>query len=387
MGTSTTTLERELAAARGELEITAAAIHLNHAGVSPLPRRAARAVADWAEDAGRHGPAHLNGWFARVERARENHGRLLGVPPADLAFTRSTSHALLLVANTLPWQSGDNVVLAACEFPANGYQWRSLAWRGVETRTVQARADGRLAIDDYARLIDRRTRVVAASWVQFSNGFRQDLGRLSELCQARGALLVVDLIQGLGALPLELPRLGVRVAAGAAHKWLMAPQGLGWLYCHPEVISTLVPGCAGWLSVAEPFDFFNHDLGRLRPDARRFEESGPTVVAAHGLEASTSLLLEVGAARIAAQLRALTDQLVDGLGRAGHRVTSPRGANEWSGIVTFVPRAGGAAAMVERLAAAGVTVVVRGDAVRLSPHFYNTADELAHVLEVSSGDG
>ncbi len=377
------TMTLDIDTIRAQFPAAGHTVHLNHAGVSPLSVNCAAAMERQIADARDHGPAHIGAWFERVADTRRSLARLVGARAADdIAFTRSTTHGILLLANALPWRDGDNVVITDLEFPANVYPWLSLEWRGVETRVVAHRADGRVTLDDLAAALDRRTRVLAVSWVSYGNGFRHDLASLSSLCAERGVLLFADVIQGAGALPLELDRLGVAMAAGGSHKWLMGPPGFGYLYCRPEVVAGMMPALVGWFGVDDPFDFAGPDLGRLRRDARRFEESGPTVTAAFGSGAAVDLLLEVGIDNVAACLERNTTHLVEELRRAGLSVVSPRGAADWSGIVTVVAPPGDAAEMVAALADAGIVAVARGAGVRLSPHFYSSLDELDRAVEV-----
>jgi len=371
----------DLEAIRAQFPASVHTIHLNHAGVSPLSVDCAAAMEQQIADARDNGPGNIVGWFERIAATRHSLARLVGAGDDDIAFTRSTTHAILLLANALPWRDGDNVVITDLEFPANVYPWLSLEWRGVKTRVVEHRPDGRVAIDDLAAAIDERTRVLAISWVEFPNGFRHDLALLSQLCLERGVLLFADVIQGVGALPLDLGALGVHMAAGGCHKWIMGPPGFGYLYCRPEVVAGMLPAMVGWLGVDEPFDFLNYDLGRLRRDARRFEESGPTITAAFGAGAAVDLLLEVGNDTIAAYLEQNTGHLVEGLRSAGLRVLSPRGAADWSGIVTVTAR-GSADEMMRALDEAHIVAAQRGQGVRLSPHFFSNIDDLDRAVDV-----
>jgi selenocysteine lyase/cysteine desulfurase len=332
-------------------------------------------------DARDNGPKNITSWFERVAATRHSLATLLGVPrDDDIALTRSTTHAILSLANALPWRPGDNVVITDLEFPANVYPWLSLAWREVETRVVTHQPDGRVTADDLAAAIDRHTRVLAVSWVAFANGFRHDLARLSQLCADRRVLLFVDIIQGAGALPLDLGSLGVHMAAGGSHKWLLGPNGSGYLYCSRDTVAGMTPAAVGWLSVDNPFDFTNPHLGRLRRDARRFEESAPSVAPALGTGAAVDLLLEVGIQEVAASIETLTGHLVEEAQRAGLRVVSPRGSQEWSGIVIIEKESPEAA--VAALREEEIVAVPRGAGVRIAPHAYNTTAELDRAVEV-----
>ncbi len=372
---------RSLAAIRREFPVTERLIHLNHAGVSPISRACAEAMQAHADDVCRYGTRNAGNWHRRVADARAGIAALIGCQPEEVAFTKNTTHSIILVANVLPWREGDNVVITDLEFPANVYPWLSLEWRGVETRIVRRGRDGRVAVDDLAAAMDGRTRALAVSWVEFSNGFRHDVAVLSELCAKFGAYLLLDVIQGVGALQVDLSRLGVDFAAGAAHKWLLGPEGFGYLYCRRDVVGELLPAMAGWRSVVNPDDYLDYDF-TLRDDAGRFEEGGLSTVGASGFEAAVRLLREFGADEIEARVRELTDWLVEGLRRIGYAIRSPRGEGEWSGIVAAEVPQGEPEQVVSALRRANIVAAVRDGAVRLSPHFYNTTDELSAALDI-----
>ncbi|MFQ6130558.1 MAG: aminotransferase class V-fold PLP-dependent enzyme [Armatimonadota bacterium] len=370
---------------RRQFPVTASVIHLNHAGVSPTPSCCAEAMKALADDAAQHGTLHARKWQQEVDALRGDLARLIGAQAPDIAFTKNTTHGLILAANSIPWQEGENVVTTDLEFPANIYPWLSLEWRGVETRIVPRR-DGRIVLDDLAAAMDARTRALAISWVEFSNGFTNDLAALSQLCRDRGLFFVVDGIQGVGALTIDLSALAVDFFAGAAHKWLLGPEGFGYLYCRPEALERILPGFVGWHGVVNPDDYLDYDL-TLQPDARRFEEGGPSVIGAHGLAASVRLLLGVGPAAIEARVLALTDWLTERLGGLDYTILSSREPGEKSGIVSCLPPRGSPRRVVSALRSRNMVAAVRDGAIRLSPHFYNSEEELEGVLEVMAGCG
>ena len=187
----------------------------------------------------------------------------------------NTSTALSLVAEGLDWQPGDNVVGAALEFPSNVYPWMGLASRGVEYRRVEER-DGRIDPDEILALLDSRTRMLALSWVQYASGFRSDLARLGRACRERGILFVVDVIQGLGALPLDVEADFVDVAAASAHKWLLGPEGIGLLYVSDRVVERLRPARSGWRSMRDFQWTDSTSPGTRVPGASRAARSTPT---------------------------------------------------------------------------------------------------------------
>src|SRR5262245_534404 len=188
---------------RSRFPVTARWAFFDHAAVAPLPTPAVEALRHYAGSLAEHGVAAVKEWFDRINHVRQLAARLINAPSAeDVYFVPNTTHGIGVVAEGFPWRSGDNVVLAAEEYPANQYPWMNLAGRGVEVRSVPSRGS-RLVIDDIRAAMDDHTRVLTVSSVEFASGFRNDLDALGELCRKRGVFFFVDAIQSLGAFPLD----------------------------------------------------------------------------------------------------------------------------------------------------------------------------------------
>jgi cysteine desulfurase / selenocysteine lyase len=363
-----------------QFPVTRECVYLNHAGVGPLSRRATARMAEMAGGTSRAGDRLWPERMDEVERVRGLAARLLGArDPHEVAFVENTSTALSLVAEGLDWRPGDNVVSAALEFPSNVYPWMGLAARGVEYRRAQER-EGRIDPDEILSLIDGRTRMLALSWVQYASGFRSDLARLGAFCRERGVLFVVDVIQGLGALAIDVEQAHVDVAAASAHKWLLGPEGVALLYVSDRVVERLRPARSGWRSVRDPFQWTEFDL-TWSEGARRFETGTLNVYGIAALGGSLEILLEVGLAEIEPRVLALTDLAARGLAGLGLAVVSSRRRGETSGIVTAVPSGRSADDLVKELNGRDVVLAARAGRLRIAPHFYNTAEEIERCLE------
>ena len=371
---------KTLLALRDEFPITRNYAYLNHAAIGPLPRRSAERAAALAQR------ISLTGELTWVERNDTSEGvrrlaaRLLGArEPHEVAFVENTSTGLSLVASGLDWQPGDNVVGVACEFPSNVYPWMNLAVFGVEYRTVPER-DGRVDTDELLARIDDRTRVVAISWVEYSNGFRFDLARIGAVCRARGVLFVVDVIQGLGGLALDVEREAVDVACASAHKWLLGPEGIGLLYISDRVVERFHPLRAGWRSMRDQVSWTEFAID-WAPGAKRHESGSLNGLGIHTLGASLELLLELGPAAVEKRVLALADQAAQGLVDGGFALVSSRRPGETSGIVAAVHPRRPAEELVAQLLECGIVVSARASRLRLSPHVYNTAEEIGRLLD------
>ena len=356
-------------------------IYLNHAGVSPSPSRVVRAVQGAAALAGQDPVGFFLGGVATArDSARARLARLIGVPPDTLAIVKNTGHALSIVADALILEPGDNVVAASCEYPAVVYPWNAQAWRGVETRLVSTRPDDTLSLDDFAAAMDSRTRVLALSWVQFGTGYRADLAAFAELAHSRNAIMVVDAIQGLGALPLDATALGLDVVATGSHKWLMAPAGTGGLAISPAVLDRMRLVNMGAVSVVDVAKFDPLDF-TPKPNAQRYEEGTPNGLGIIGLDAALSLIEEVGIDTIAARVLSVSAHAAEALARKGYTVTSPQDEAHRSDIVMFHHPTLPNDAVMQSLEAAGVVAAVRGGRLRFAPHFYNTEEEIDAAVE------
>jgi cysteine desulfurase/selenocysteine lyase len=365
---------------RARFPITERAIYLNHAAVSPPPISTVKAVEAQLRDVVENGSLNFRSWIAVKERARQLMADLLGARVEQLAFTRNTSDGLSTVANGLQWRPGDNIVTFRHEFPSNIYPWLRLRDAfGVEVRMCEER-EGRIDLKELGNLIDARTRVVAISHVQYASGFRADLERLGRLARLHDALLVVDVIQSLGVIPLDVEAELIDAAAGACHKWLLTPEGVGFLYLSDRARDRIQPTLVGWISVPNPEDYSNFEQQWNRGTLAWETGTGPTALI-HGLEASLRLITSAGVTPIAVYLEQLTDHLCDGLSRGYYDIISSRSPGEKSQIVCIRHHGDlSPMALYSHLKSRSIVTAPRGDRLRIAPHIYNTVTEIDELI-------
>jgi selenocysteine lyase/cysteine desulfurase len=368
------------AALRDAMPVTRRWAFFDHAAVAPLTAAAARTLAECAADFADNGIAAVPRWVARVGEARQRAGRLLNADPHDVAFVPNTTAGVGLVAEGFPWKPGDNVVLPEEEYPSNQYAWMNLAHRGVTARRVPSRGS-RVLIDDLRAAMDGRTRILAVSSVEFASGYRNDLDALGAMCHERGAYLFVDAIQSLGVLPLDVQRTPVDFLSADGHKWMLGPEGAGVFWVRPELVEMLHPIGVGWKSVVQALDFARIDFA-LKPHAGRWEGGTLNTPGVAALGASLGLLLDIGIDAVAERVLHLTDILCERAARAGLRVFSSRAPAEKSGIASLELPGVDVAALVARCREAGIIVNHRAGRLRVSPHCYNTEDELERLIDV-----
>jgi selenocysteine lyase/cysteine desulfurase len=369
-----------------EFPWTSDTVYLNNASIGPLPERTRLALDRFNL---RRAAPHLlpdREMFAMLADTRQKIARLIGASPDEIALAPNTTFGISMAARALPLERGDIVLVSDKEFPANVYPWMRLADRGATMELVPTTPEG---WPDEARLLERlrdpRVRVLAVSLVQFSSGYLVDLERLSTATRETGAYLVVDAIQGVGQLPVDVSRVQVDVLACGGQKWLLSPWGSGFVYVRRELIARLDPAVTGWLAF-EGTD----DLSRLtsyndtlRADARRFELMTLPYQDFAGLNSSLDLLLELGIERIRDHIRALHQPVLGWAERSGARVASPRGANA-SGILCVSPAE--VKEVHRRLKRSRIICSLREGAIRLSPHCYNTVEEMERVAQALAGD-
>jgi len=390
----TPVLAYNLTAVRQAFPIAQRLIYVNHASISPMPLPAVQAmqaaVARLGDDPmSFYTPASGYGdLFATF--AQEMGALINAASPHEIVGVTSTSAGLNAVAQSIDWQPGDNIVLADVEFPSNVYPWMALASRGVETRLIHT-ADGGASVEAFDAHVDARTRLIAASAVQFFTGHRADLTALGAYCHERGILFAVDAIQAAGHLPIDVQAMHIDILATGGQKSLMGPPGQGFLYVRGDVAERLRPAQIGPLSVEDWQHWLKYDL-TPREAALRFMMGTTNLPAMIGLIESVRFLRSVGVAHIDAWTRHLSQLAIAELTARGQHVITPTDPAHLGPIVTF--RVGNpsdpsaaeayASGLLAHLMAQGVRVTKHWDAkriphLRISTHCYNTEDEVRQV--------
>lgn len=360
--------------------VTQHCTYLNHAAVGVLPVPVYETMERHLRDQRDHGAVNYLDWFDAVNHTRELCAQFINAAPDEIAFAPNTSAGLAMIANGIDWHAGDNLVTAACEFPANIVPWLRIAREhGVEVRFAQEH-NGRLETEEILGLIDERTRVVTLSFVEFASGFRNDLVTIGRHCRARDILFVVDAIQGLGALRLDVQAACIDALAADAHKFLLGPESVALFYVSRRAMERVKPTLVGWLSVERPFDMDNFNQP-WAPNAQRFEPGALNTAGVRGLGAAVELFLQVGLERIESYLLELGDYLCEQLRERDYRIVSSRRPGEASAIIACRHERYTAEQLYQQLDAQRIITTARLGRLRISPHFYNTKDDLDRLLE------
>lgn len=367
---------------RSHMPITQRFAYFDHAAVSPLPDSAAARVRAFADQATYDGDTVWHEWSNCAEQLRNKCTQLLNCQIEEIALVSSTTQGINLIAEGFPWKPGENVVVPENEFPSNIVPWRNLARRGVELRIVPVDPSGDIDLSELEKGIDSKTRIVAISWVGFLSGYRIAVDEITSIAHRRGALVLVDAIQGLGAFPIDVKASAVDFLAADGHKWMLGPEGAGVLYIDQKHLGMLEPIMVGWNSLEDSFKF-NPASVALKCSAARYEGGSTNMVGMMALEASLGLLLSCGTNRLDSPIASTIAENVqiihDKLSRLGFETHLPP-LEHLSGIMGISwPGANYAAARAHCLSQ-GVVLSVRGGRLRVSTHGYNDSYDIERLV-------
>lgn len=356
-------------------------LYLNHAGTSPLPRRAAEMFRTFADEVSGFASAKYGVWDTRIKETRRRAAALIGADTEEIAFKTSTTAGINLVALGIEWKPGDVVIAEERTFPANWIAWRDIAQQRGAVLWAWPERDYRYHLEDLeARLKQGGVRLVAATSANFSTGFRQDMNEVGRLCREYGALFCIDAIQTLGVFPLDVKECHADFISADSHKWLLGPEGASIFYCARERLDMIDPALVGWMGRENFTQFDRLDLPP-DPTARRFEEGAPNVSGIMAMGESMGLLQEIGIDRIQKYNLEMTRLLMDGLEELGFTIVTPRADGARSSIVASYRQDFDSADIQARLwREHKIWGAARRGFLRLSPHFYQTREDIERTL-------
>jgi len=379
--------KKSLSHFRRYFPLTKKCIYLNNASEGPLPLPAKRVMERFLHHSSYTENEHDAESFRIVEEVRGKCAKLIGAKSSEIALTTNTSYGLNLVCRGLKLKSGDEVLLPEMEFPANVYPWLNLKSEGIRVRLVKT-DNGFFDIDRFCDAITPKTRVFSISFVQFFNGYKNDLKTLGEICKERDIFFVVDGIQGVGNQILDVKRCKIDLLSCGGHKWLLSPPGTGFVYLSSEAKRSLGTPFSGWLSVdwcqgKKKPDFTNLLRYDLRPfeTARRFEFGSYPVVDIRGFDACLDILLSAGIKNIEKHNRRLLRLLIDYINSSsGYELKSSLEEKHLSSIINFTGP--GIKRLHSKLSQKGIITSLREAGIRVSPHLYNNETEIRKLIGV-----
>ncbi len=361
---------------RAEFPILAQTTYLNSCSLGALSRRAEARIAQFHHEWHTLGAsAWYEIWLGRLAELRGRVARMLNATEQEIALAASVSAALTVIGSALDYGRRPRVVLGALDFPTLAYQW--LARRDADVVILESDDGATIDPQRFADAVDDRTALVATSHVYYTTGAIQDLRTLADIAHAHGALFLVDAYQSAGQVPCDVRAAGADIFIAGPLKWLMGGPGLSYLYVRDSLVRQLEPQCAGWFGARDQFDFDTRHF-EYRDDARRFELGTPALPTVHAALGAQEIVDEIGIANIRARNAQLTELLIERARNAGFAVRCANDAARRSAIVMVAHDE--PASAVRHLAGRGIIVDHRPGHVRVSPHFYNTEEEIERVI-------
>lgn len=348
--------------------------YLNHAACAPLPTPVREAQEQYLSTRSLEADVVFEEWIDHTEKTRILCADFVNAAPEEIAFLKNTSEGINLVASMLQVSPGDNVVTTDLEFPSNYMPWIDLTRKGVEFRVVHSK-DGVLRYEDFEKAVDDNTVCLAVSHVEFATGFRNNLKALGELCEDHNTYFFVDPIQSLGALDLDVRAIPVHFFSCGCYKWLMSETGISIFYIQKELIDSFHAPSTGWFSLKDylHYEEFDKDAPQITDTARKFECGNLNYYGIYTLNASIQFLRTYP--RREERVMELSTYLMDGLQDKQVPIQTPE---DHAGIVNF--KVSNPDSVVETLRSRNLIVSSRAHGVRVSPHFWNTTEELDTLL-------
>lgn len=372
--------ESELARARSYFGLDPDIVFLNHASHGPLPLPARKAYDVFLDSWQKTEHEHDAESFRIIADVRGKLARLIGAPDDRIAISHNTTHGFTIVTGGYPWKKGDNIVLSGGEFPASVYPWVSLKPLGVELKFAASRS-GFIDEDNLLAQVDKNTRAISISWVQYNNGYRTDLTGLGEFCRSKDILLCVDAIQGLGVVPVDIPATGADLFTSGCAKWLCGPCGTGFFYLSEKAEGFLKPVSIGWLSVDWKDDFtdlMRYDLPE-RKGPGKYESGTYAYQDIRALDASLDMHLSFDREEVWQHIKSLTSMVIERIeSDSKFKLKTDIDDNRRSGIISF--GCDDARQLYLFLRENKFAVSFREGNIRVSPHFYNTPEEIRRFI-------
>ncbi len=359
-------------------------VHLNHAAVAPWPAVTRDAVIAFAKENAAIGSQNYDLWMKTEQQLKQKLAQLINARSSDeIAILKNTSEGLSLIAQGLRFNSGDNIVIPAEEFPSNKVVWQALQVQGVDLRLIPVQD-----VDDPEQALinamDENTRLLSCSSVQFARGLRLDLDLIGQACRQNETLFCVDAIQSLGAIGFDAQACHADFVVADGHKWMCGPEGTALFYCRKEVQDLLQLRQHGWHMLKDAFDFSHqHTALQIADNAQRFESGSPNMMGIAALNASLGLLLDIGIEKIQKKVIEKADYLIDQLtSDSDITILSSTQRGRYAGIITFQKNHVDNTKLYQHLQDNDVICAFRGDGIRFSPHFYTELPLMQRAITI-----
>lgn len=376
----------DLASYRDEFPVLERKAYLISASLGPVSRRSLSYLQEYLDSWSTEGapdPVWFGHIFPRVREVKRTFARLVGADPGELAITTNVSLALSAIASCVDFSKRRKVILSELDFPTDGHVFLAQRRRGAEVVFLRSPDGMTVPPEAYQEAIDEDTALVVTNRVLYRSSAVVDAREVCRMAREAGAWSVVDDFHGCGIIPVDVHDLGCDFYTTGVLKWLCGGPGLAFLYVRKDLIPSLEPLVTGWWATSDPFSF---DLEHLEyhPTARRFEHGTIPAPVAFMAQGGLDVISEVGPARIRERIGELTDHVIARADQAGLPVQTPRDRDARGGVVNVGvgPKAGKIChALLDR----NVCTDYRGDGLRVSPHFFNTEDDVDRLFAELGG--
>jgi kynureninase len=370
---------RELTRLRRHFPILAKKNYLINNSLGAMPRETYASLKEYADTWATEGVLAWDRWLPMVVEIGDEVGRLMGAPPGSMMMHQNVATLVSVVLSALEYRERPRLLSTPLNFPSVLYNLFEQRRRGAEVQLLGS-ADARAVDpDEVIRAIDDRTALVVLDLVLFRSSALTDVRPIVAAAHKHGALVLLDVYQGIGVVPIDLPRLGVDLAVGGSVKWLCGGPGAAYLYVSEQLRRELRPTMTGWFSHRRPFAF---EVGPVDPaDAiHRYMGGSPSIPALYAARSGYRMIQKVGVDRIRSRSQSLTERLIRGAERQGLTINTPRDPQRRGGTVCLdFP---GADLAHDELIEQDILIDYRPNCgIRISPHFYNTEEECDAALE------
>ena len=352
-------------------------IYFNHAATGPFSSNVISAVNEYLLQRSETAIDNFSQLMIAVNDTKNFLSRMINCKTDRVAFVDNTSNGMNILANGIKWHNGDVILLNDIEFPANVYPFLNLEKEGVKIEFVKSK-NGIVSADDVINAIKTNTKLISISFVQFLSGYRVDLEKIGNVCRDKGIIFSVDAIQGLGAFTLDVEKYKIDFISCGTAKWLLGMQGLAFIYVSEKLQQNLQPKFVGWLSVEDEWNILDFNL-KLKSSADAFQCGTINSLGVFGLLASLKLFADFGYKNVEERILDNSAHFIKRLQEIGiHPMLENCERKNLSGIISF--KHDKAVHILDELRKKEIYCSVREGLVRLSPHFYNTKEEIDMVV-------
>ena len=372
---------------RDEFPTLASGIHLLSHSLGPVPRAVRESMLDYCDAWEHHTSedAWATSWWELSRRVGDRLARILGAAPASVQIQPNASIALATVASCFDFNNGrrNKVITTELDFPSMEYIWDAQRQIGARVEVIKSPDGISVPLEQVLEAIDDETCLVALAHTSYRSSYRIDAPAIAERAHAKGALVLLDVYQSAGVVPLYAADWKVDFLIGGTIKWLCGGPSAGYLYVRPELQKDLRPRLTGWVAHDAPFEFAAAPM-RYARSVRRFAQGTPSIPALYSAIPGLDIIESVGVTQIAAESQRRTQMMIDFARERGWIINTPLEIERRGGSVMI--GVDDAKAVAEQLAERRVFVDWRpGAGLRISPHFFNTDEEVEEALQILAG--